>query len=351
MAVDEAGTAEFNTYTTRDVEETHAAIAAHYYDLRLEVTGPAAEFSTSLNVVELGSLTVGDVSFGTEMRMSFGEPGVYHVAVPLSGSFSVQQGAAAAVFATSRRAVFFDPGCGIHIDAWSPDCHSITVKIDKLAVLHALEDLLGRPVRRPPIFGPFIDVTRGPGRSWAQLVVWSLLEKDVAHGLLRRPIIRGRLEQTLLEGLLLAADHSWREELESPPPPMRPASVKRVMDAVQELPAEPYDAARLAAIAQVSVRTLQEAFRKHVGLTPMAYVNEVRLQRVHGQLRASTPGSTTVADVAYQWGFAHLGRFAQRYRERFGETPSQTLRTAAKPVRRDPPRFADNRRASRSDAG
>ncbi len=78
---------------------------------------------------------------------------------------------------------------------------------------------------------------------------------------------------------------------------------------------------------RVSVRTLQEAFRKHVGMPPMAYVSEVRLERVHGQLRAAAPGSTTVAEVAYQWGFAHLGRFARRYRERYGETPSQTLRT------------------------
>jgi len=109
---------------------------------------------------------------------------------------------------------------------------------------------------------------------------------------------------------------------------MRPASVKRVMDAVQERPAEAYDAARLAGIAQVSVRTLQEAFRRHVGMSPMAYVYDVRLQRVHGELRAAGPGATTVSGVAHRWGFVHLGRFASRYRERFGETPSRTLRGA-----------------------
>lgn len=327
MAVDDAGTAEFITYTTRSVEESHDAIAAHYYDLRLEVSGTAAEFCTRLDVADLGSLVVGDVSFGTGVRMSFGEPGVYHVAVPLEGGFRLEQGGGDALFASPQRAVLFDPGYDIRIDDWSPDCRSLTVKIDKAAVLHGLETLLGRPVRRPPRFEPYLDVARGTGRSWAQLVRWFLLDKEVSHGLLRRPLIRGRLEQALLEGLLLAADHSYRAELEGPPPPMRPAAVKRVMDAVQDLPAEPYDAARLAAIAQVSVRTLQEAFRKHVGVPPMAYVSEVRLDRVHGQLRASTPGSTTVADVAYQWGFAHLGRFARRYRERFGETPSQTLRT------------------------
>ncbi|MCT9078718.1 AraC family transcriptional regulator [Streptomyces fulvoviolaceus] len=327
-AVGEDRVAEFSLYTTRSLEESRAAIAAHYYDLRLEVAGATADFSTNMTVVDLGALTVGDVSFGTEIRMGFGEPGFYHVGVPLEGCCSVQQGRGDAVFGTTRRALFFDPERDIRVDAWSADCHVLTVKIDKAAVHHQLELLLGRPVPRSPSFEPCFDVTRGPGRSWARLAHWSLLERDVSHGLLRSPLIRGRLEQTLLEGVLLAADHSCREELAAPPPPMRPASVKRVMDVVQERPAEPYDAARLAEIAQVSVRTLQEAFRRHVGMSPMAYVNEVRLQRVRGQLRASAPGTTTVSDVAYQWGFAHLGRFARRYRERFGESPSQTLRAA-----------------------
>lgn len=231
-------------------------------------------------------------------------------------------------FADQRRALVFDPARNIRIDAWSGDCQALTVKIDKTAVLRQLEVLLGRPVRRPPRFGPCMDVSRGPGLSWVRLALWSLLERDVPLGLLSHPMIRGRLEQTLLEGILLATDHTFRAALEAPPPPMRPASVKRVMDAVQELPAEPYDANRLAAIAQVSLRTLQEAFRRHVGMSPMAYVQEVRLQRVHRQLRAAAPGTTTVTDVAHAWGFVHLGRFARRYREHYGESPSQTLRAA-----------------------
>jgi AraC-like DNA-binding protein len=326
LAVEEERAAEFHSYTTGSLEEAHDAIAAHYYDLRLDVTGPATDFATRLSVVDLGALVVGDIRFGTEMRMSFGEPGVYHVAVPFGGCFSVQQGRGDVEFATERRAVVFDPARGIHIDTWSADCQALTVKVDKAALLRQLEVLLGRSVRRPPRFEPYMDVSRGPGLSWMRLAMWNLLERDVPLGLLGHPMIRGRLEQTLLEGMLLATDHTFRTALDAPPPPMRPASVKRVMDAVQELPAEPYDANRLAAIAQVSLRTLQEAFRRHVGMSPMAYVQEVRLQRVHRQLRAAAPGSTTVTDVAHAWGFVHLGRFARRYRERYGESPSQTLR-------------------------
>jgi transcriptional regulator GlxA family with amidase domain len=34
----------------------------------------------------------------------------------------------------------------------------------------------------------------------------------------------------------------------------------------------------------------------------------------------------TVARVAERWGFSNAGSFSVRYRERFGESPSQTLR-------------------------
>jgi transcriptional regulator GlxA family with amidase domain len=44
-------------------------------------------------------------------------------------------------------------------------------------------------------------------------------------------------------------------------------------------------------------------------------------------LSAAPPGLTATT-IAYDCGFAHLGEFAQSYRSRFGEHPSETLRRA-----------------------
>jgi len=33
----------------------------------------------------------------------------------------------------------------------------------------------------------------------------------------------------------------------------------------------------------------------------------------------------TVTAIALKWGFSHIGRFSIAYRERFGESPSQTV--------------------------
>jgi AraC-like DNA-binding protein len=88
-------------------------------------------------------------------------------------------------------------------------------------------------------------------------------------------------------------------------------------------PITPADAARAAGI---STRVLQLAVRRYEDTTPSALLRTIRLDRVHGELRAASPAATTVRAVAERWGFGHLGRFAASYAERFGELPSTTLR-------------------------
>jgi transcriptional regulator GlxA family with amidase domain len=61
----------------------------------------------------------------------------------------------------------------------------------------------------------------------------------------------------------------------------------------------------------------------------MAYLRRVRLARAHAGLRDADPGRHTVAEIAGRWGFTHLGRFAEAYRERYGRPPSETLRSGS----------------------
>ena len=83
--------------------------------------------------------------------------------------------------------------------------------------------------------------------------------------------------------------------------------------------------AELAERAGVSSRTLQEAFHRELGVTPLEHLRLVRLDRVRRDLLDADPTATSVTDVAARWGFFHLGRFAQAYRSTFHELPSQTL--------------------------
>jgi AraC-like DNA-binding protein len=79
----------------------------------------------------------------------------------------------------------------------------------------------------------------------------------------------------------------------------------------------------------VSPRTVQLLFRRHLDCTPMQYLRRVRLNHAHHALVAADPATTTVADIAVGWGFAHPGRFATLYRNSYGRSPSETLQRRA----------------------
>ena len=55
-------------------------------------------------------------------------------------------------------------------------------------------------------------------------------------------------------------------------------------------------------------------------------VRRLRLDGVRAELIRADPWQVSVSEVAYRWGFTHLGRFAGAYRARYGESPSQTLK-------------------------
>ena len=84
------------------------------------------------------------------------------------------------------------------------------------------------------------------------------------------------------------------------------------------------DIAELAVATGTSRRTLENAFRDGFGLGPGKYIKALRLNAVNRVLRHGE-GGTSVADVACQHGFRHLGQFAADYRRLFGELPSRTL--------------------------
>jgi len=79
---------------------------------------------------------------------------------------------------------------------------------------------------------------------------------------------------------------------------------------------------QLMAVGRVSERSLYALFERHLGIGPRDYIRRRKLESVQRQLTG--PGARSVTEVALDHGFSHLGRFAQAYRQRFGELPSQT---------------------------
>jgi AraC family ethanolamine operon transcriptional activator len=70
----------------------------------------------------------------------------------------------------------------------------------------------------------------------------------------------------------------------------------------------------------VSRRTLQNAFQRVLGVSPLAYLRAIRL----GAVRQALKTASSVTEAATDMGFWHFGHFAKDYQAMFGELPSQT---------------------------
>lgn len=81
----------------------------------------------------------------------------------------------------------------------------------------------------------------------------------------------------------------------------------------------------LASTAGVSKRSLFHAFKSEYGIGPNKFSEVVRLNGLRASLYRSQKAETTVTKLAGDHGFAELGRMAGKYRDLFGELPSETL--------------------------
>lgn len=104
-----------------------------------------------------------------------------------------------------------------------------------------------------------------------------------------------------------------------------PNDVKKAIDLVRGDLARRWTIDDLARHCRMPRRTLEKHFRRFVGCAPSEFVRTARLDQARRKLIAAGPGAN-VTGVAMQCGLTHLGRFAVTYRERYGESPSDTLR-------------------------
>ena len=72
-------------------------------------------------------------------------------------------------------------------------------------------------------------------------------------------------------------------------------------------------------------RTLEKHFRRFVGCAPLEFLRIERLDQARRKLLKARPG-VSVMEIAADCGLTHFGRFAGVYRDRYGESPSETLR-------------------------
>ncbi|TKK36893.1 AraC family transcriptional regulator [Pseudomonas fluorescens] len=143
------------------------------------------------------------------------------------------------------------------------------------------------------------------------------------------PISRDALTQQLLDDCLFILDNACvcldgsslqkrNEERQL---------MARIGEWAADAPDETANLLELAQIAGVPLRQLQQGFKTYTGISPAQWLRLRRLNGARRELLSTT--DTTVAEVAMNWSFWHLGRFSNSYRALFQELPSETLKRSS----------------------
>ena len=307
---------------TQDPDEAEEIVSEAYLPHRLLRTS-SAQIDMKLVSGRLGEVTAGLLSYGQTVHLQTAEAAQFHVNLTLEGRATSRSGRQDTLMTTRGQATVFPVGEPAQL-TWSADARLLCLMATRATLEGELEQLLGRSLPRPLAFEQCLraDV----GHAWRPAIELVCQELENPQGLLTSPRVARHLEGLVVDGLLLTQPHNHHDLLHHAAAPGHAGAVARAAELLEDLPGEPWTVVRLATEVHLSVRALQYGFKRDFDMPPMAYLKRVRLRHAHQALRASYPEITTVAAVARELGFLHLGRFAAVYRKAFGESPSETLR-------------------------
>jgi AraC-like DNA-binding protein len=297
-------------------------------DCRISVDGPPAEFDATINGIQLRGLTM----FHLDIR------GAATIEVPTtSDSVGVHMHTwnqstcmvgATRANATPITALVSSPRSHLRISFDADGGSQLVVRIERDHVERSVSRMIGRRLDEPIVFDPVLDLASPRAIRWN--IAMQLLSSEILtpESLLRRGAGQMELEDLLVTSLVFLQPSNYSDRLVMYG--ARKGVVPNATDWIEEHLAERISTASVAAAVHIGPRALQQAFQEALGQTPMQYIRDLRLERVHGELTgASLADALTVTAVAERWGFNHLGEFAAAYRRRYGQSPSQTLRGTA----------------------
>lgn len=311
--------------STRERDEAQAECGRVYFPHRLAVRGDPDTFAMSLSAASLGGVSVGLLGYAGEVSIETGElETAYEVNVPLDGPLRTWTGHVD-VCATPSLAAVYRPDGRTRLHGWAGGGRLFGLKIDRPVLESAVEDLTGRAVTAPVALAASLDLSAGSGAQWWRLAQVLLALLDDPDGPLASPSVARPLAESVVTALLHAVDHPLHEAFTAMHALPRTSTTREAMELIEAEPETAWTVRDLARRVGITSRGLQDGFARHVGVSPMAYLRRIRLQRAHADLRASDPAHVSVTDIALRWGFVHHGRFSGAYRDRYGCSPSETL--------------------------
>jgi transcriptional regulator GlxA family with amidase domain len=195
--------------------------------------------------------------------------------------------------------------------------------VDRKLCAERLSTILDHPIDGDIQFDPTTDQSSATF-NFLTLSMDALLDKTNQDFLVRSPVAAQRMQEHLIDLMLLGWHHNYFHKFETQPKMTAPRQVRRAIDAIEANPQYLFTVPELAKISGVSVRSLQYGFKRHMGIGVVEYMRNVRLEGARREI--VTNRHETIDSIAKRWGFLNTGRFSGYFKQAFGKHPSQLKR-------------------------
>jgi AraC-like DNA-binding protein len=148
-------------------------------------------------------------------------------------------------------------------------------------------------------------------------VVFQQMDKESRVGLPGHQEVLRRLSEIVFIQILRAFAREGSESARFLTALVDP-QLRRVLDAIHADPSSDWTIERLAEVAGMSRTLFAERFRTKLGVTPMRYVADWRLQKARALLAEP---SLTVGEIARAVGYGSESSFNRAFSQHFGRTP------------------------------
>jgi AraC-like DNA-binding protein len=309
---------------TRSLSMTQQLQSSLREAMTAERTG-GARFGWRATHAALGDIAISSSAYSGALHGHAPHVSRYWLSVATASGGRAVHGNCVATYASGSGTIL-SPGAPVDVHI-GDGFRGFLVGIPAPVVATAMTALHGRPVTAPR-FDLAVDYRVGAGADVARLVRFLVAEIERDSALFSVPAIAARLEETLAHAIL-RLPHALPAP--SPVPPrFALRTVRRVEEYIASHATHAVTLAELARVAGTSVRTLHVMFQRHRKSTPMEFLRARRFEIARARLASHDPA--TIAEIALDCGFTHLGRFSTAYRARFGERPTQTRASPARTV-------------------
>lgn len=301
-----------NPYTVSEYVRAH--VGSH--DLRLRGTGDAR---ASLAHRDFGDIGLCRLSYGREARViSDGLDDTFHFQFVLNGECRYQINHEMRCL-TAGQLLVINPNDPIDL-TYSEDCEKFILRMPSRVLVESCQEHQWTLPRA----GIRFDTMQYQFGHLAGLVgLLSLICQEAESGAMTPQVLR-HYHRLVAAKLMTSIRHNVTLQTQSP----ENHTFERISRFIEARLKEDIGLEDLVNHTRLSKRSIYLLFEKQVQTSPMNYIRRRKLEAVHQALLNQPSKCQNVTGIALDFGFSHLGRFSNSYRDLFGVLPSETLKEA-----------------------